>query len=74
MERSKQVILKRIVKDPSICHGAPCVRGTRIHIDVVLDALAEGQTEEEILADYPRLTRQDIAAVLAYAAKAFQPA
>jgi uncharacterized protein (DUF433 family) len=73
MEPREPALLKRIVTDPQVCHGAPCIRGTRIHIDVILDALAEGQTEEEILADYPRLTHQDVAAVLTYAAKAFQP-
>lgn len=72
MDRHKATLLKRIVKDPAVCHGAPCIRGTRVHIDVILDALSEGRSEEEILADYPRLTRQDIAASLAYAREAIE--
>ena len=73
MEHGRQALLKRIARDPKVCHGAPCIRGTRVHIDVILDALAEGLSEEEILADYPRLSQQDIAAALAYAAKSLQP-
>ena len=42
----------RIVVDPDICHGKPCVKGTRIHIDVILDALAAGETVEYVLVKH----------------------
>jgi uncharacterized protein (DUF433 family) len=58
----------RIVADPNICHGKPCVKGTRIMVAVVLDNLAEGMTPEEIAAEYPPLTVADVRAAIAYAA------
>jgi uncharacterized protein (DUF433 family) len=60
---------ERIVIDPAIRFGKPCVRGTRISIGDVLDYLASGMREEEILADFPQLTSDDIRACLAYAAE-----
>jgi uncharacterized protein (DUF433 family) len=57
-----------IVRDPNICHGQATVRGTRIMVTVVLDNLAAGHTETEILAAYPTLTREAIRAAVAYAA------
>jgi uncharacterized protein (DUF433 family) len=60
---------ERISVDPSICHGKPCIRGTRIFISVILDNLAAGISVEEILASYPSLKREDIMAALAYAAE-----
>jgi uncharacterized protein (DUF433 family) len=59
---------QRISVDPAICHGAVCIRGTRIMVSVVLDNLAAGQTADEILASYPTLKREDIQAAIAYAA------
>ena len=61
-------LLKRVTVDPAVCAGKPCVRGTRIYIAVILDALAEGLTPEEIIAHYPSLTSDDIKAAVAYAA------
>ena len=61
--------LSRIVIDPAIRHGKPCIRGTRIPVTTILDLLAGGSTHEEILADYPDLTREDIQAAIAYAAR-----
>jgi len=61
---------ERIVIDPLVCHGKACVRGTRIPVAVVLDNLAQGETAESIVASYPTLTREDVAAVLGYAAAA----
>lgn len=55
--------------DPTICHGQPCIKGTRIMVSVVLDNLAAGIGEDEILAEYPSLTSDDIRAALAYAAE-----
>jgi len=61
-------LLQRIGVDPNVCGGKPCVKGTRIHIAILLDALAEGLTPEQVLDHYPQLTLEDIRAVLAYAA------
>ncbi|HYI09593.1 MAG TPA: DUF433 domain-containing protein [Thermoanaerobaculia bacterium] len=57
-----------IVVDPKICHGQACVAGTRILVSVVLDNLAAGLPEDEILASYPTLTQEAIHACIAYAA------
>ncbi len=59
----------RISVDPAVCHGKPCIRGTRIFISVILDNLAAGQTAEDIIASYPGLELADIRAALAYAAE-----
>ena len=61
--------LERIDIDPAIRFGKPCVRGTRISVGDVLEYLAGGMSEDEILADFPQLTRDDIRACLAYAAE-----
>ena len=61
--------LSRITVIPDVCGGRPCVRGLRIRVKDVLDLLAAGATREEILTDYPYLEAEDIAAVLAFAAK-----
>lgn len=58
----------RIVIDPAMRFGKPTVRGTRITVGDVLSYLAGGMAEDEILADFPSLTRDDIRACLAYAA------
>ncbi|MBI2151062.1 MAG: DUF433 domain-containing protein [Acidobacteria bacterium] len=62
-------LLDRIAMDPAIRFGKPCVRGTRISVGDVLEYLAGGMSEDEILADFPQLTRDDIRACLAYAAE-----
>ena len=59
---------ERISVNPNICHGRPCVRGTRIMVSVVLDNLAAGVKRHEIIASYPGLTDTDLDAALAYAA------
>ena len=58
----------RITISPGIRGGKPCVRGTRITVYDVLEYLAGGMSEEDILADFPSLTREDIRACLAFAA------
>ena len=60
--------LSRITIDPEVRFGKPCVRGTRLTVGDVLSYLASGMTEDEILADFPQLTRNDIRACLAFAA------
>lgn len=59
-------LLQRISVNPNICFGKPCIRGTRIWVSLVLDFLASGMTIEEILEDYPQLTKEDILACVAY--------
>ena len=59
----------RIVINPEVRFGKPCVRGTRITVGDVLSYLASGMREEEILADFPQLKNDDIRACLAYAAE-----
>jgi uncharacterized protein (DUF433 family) len=61
--------LDRISIDPEVRFGKPCVRGTRITVGDVLGYLAAGSSEDQILADFPQLTRDDIRACLAYAAE-----
>jgi uncharacterized protein (DUF433 family) len=62
-------VLNRIVIDPEIRFGKPCVRGTRITVGDVLSYLASGMSENDILADFPQLTRDDVRACLAFAAE-----
>ena len=59
----------RITIDPNICHGKPCIKGTRIIVSVILDNLANGMKEEDILRSYLSLTSEDIQAAIAYAAE-----
>lgn len=60
---------ERITTDPFVCHGKACIKGTRIMASVILDNLAEGVSEEEILKSYPSLVPDDIKAAIAYAAE-----
>ncbi len=52
----------------NVCHGKPCIKGTRIMVSIILDNLAEGLTPEEIVAEYPPLTLENIRNAIAYAA------
>ena len=61
---------ERISIKPTVCHGKPCIKGTRIWASLVLDFLATGSTHEEILREYPHLTVKDIQACIAYGAEA----
>jgi len=58
----------RIVSDPSICSGEPCIKDTRIPVHVILSHLAAGEDYDTILKNFPRLKRDDILASLEYAA------
>lgn len=60
--------LDRITIDPAVRSGKPCIRGLRITVYDILDYLASGMSQEELLADFPDLTPDDIRAVLAFAA------
>ena len=59
----------RITLDPAVCHGKPCVRGLRYPVETLLELLSSGMTIDEVLADYEDLERDDLLAVLAYAAR-----
>lgn len=59
----------RISVDPNVCHGKPCIKGTRVMVSVVLDNLAAGESPDRILAGYPTLEKEDIAAALQYASE-----
>ena len=61
--------LDRIAIDPQVCFGKPCIKGTRIWVSLILDFLANGESEAQILAAYPQLEPDDIRAALAYAAE-----
>ena len=65
-------LLNRITIDPNICHGKPCIRGLRYPVEVILELLSSGMTNEEILADYEDLESDDIRAVLEYATRSVQ--
>ena len=60
-------VLDRITADPEIFGGKPIIRGMRISVELILSLLAQGETAESILDDYPELERDDIRACLAYA-------
>jgi uncharacterized protein (DUF433 family) len=62
-------LLARITIDPAVCHGKPCVRGLRYPVETLLELLSAGMTHDEMLADYPDLERDDLRAVMAYAAR-----
>jgi len=59
---------QRISISREICHGKPCIKGTRIMVSIILDHLKAGQSDAEIIEEYPSLAREDIRAALAYAA------
>jgi len=65
----KENLLEHIEINPQIMMGKPVIKGTRLPVEIVLEKLAYGYTEEDILKDYPFLTRDDIKASLLYAAK-----
>jgi len=60
---------ERIIIDPDICNGRPVVRGTRISVQTVLEFLAAGDAVDDVLAEYPALTREDVQACLDYASR-----
>ena len=64
---NEQQLLERITSNPNIFSGKPIVRGMRISVELVLSLLAQGESSEELLADYPDMVPEDILACLAYA-------
>lgn len=65
----KQELLDRIRLDPRIMVGQPCIRGTRLTVHHILNLLAFGTTIDEIVSEYPGLTRDDVAACLLFASE-----
>ncbi|MBM4047774.1 MAG: DUF433 domain-containing protein [Planctomycetes bacterium] len=59
---------ERISVDPKVCHGQACVKGTRIPVHQIVAMLANGDTIEDLIEEYPSLEREDILACLRYAA------
>lgn len=68
MKQKNSRLLDRIVTNPKICHGKPCIKGTRIMVSIILDYLAAAEPHEEILRQYPTLVEEDIHAAITYAA------
>ena len=62
-------VADRITADPQMCGGRPCVRGMRIRVSDVLDLLANGLTEQEVLAELPDLEMEDVRACLRFASR-----
>ena len=62
-------LLDRVRIDPNVCHGVPCVRGTRIPVYLVVQYLANGDSVDDVLEAHPSLTREDVQGCLAYAAE-----
>jgi uncharacterized protein (DUF433 family) len=66
---TRDEIAKHISIDPNVCFGKPVIRGTRIWVSLLVDNLAEGVSQDELLQAYPQLTREDVNAALAFAAE-----
>jgi uncharacterized protein (DUF433 family) len=65
-------LLSRITLDPEICHGKPIIRNTRYMVEGIIEYMAGGDSVEDIITEFPELTREDILACLAFAARAIQ--
>jgi len=68
MSGAAQNLEDRIVRDPKVCGGDPIFKNTRVTLRTVLASLAAGDTTDEILADFPALSSEDIQAAIAFAA------
>lgn len=66
---TREQLARHISVDPKVCFGRPVIRGTRIWVSLILDNLAEGVDEDELLQAYPQLTHEDVRAALAFAAE-----
>ncbi|MBN8568255.1 MAG: DUF433 domain-containing protein [Ignavibacteria bacterium] len=65
----EQNLLDRITVNQDVCHGKPTIRNMRYTVEMILDLLSAGMTNEEIIKDYPSLNKEDIMASLAYASR-----
>jgi uncharacterized protein (DUF433 family) len=66
---ARNVPFERISIDPNVCHGQACVKGTRIPVHQIVRMMANGDAVDDLLAEYPTLSREDIMACLDYAAE-----
>ncbi|HAD03464.1 MAG: antitoxin [Desulfuromonadales bacterium GWD2_61_12] len=66
------MLTERLTVNPEILGGKPIIKGTRMTVEFILELLASGIAEDEVLRDYPHLTREDIQACLSYAAHALR--
>jgi uncharacterized protein (DUF433 family) len=66
---TREELLSRISINPNVCFGKPCIRGHRIWVSLILDYLASGKSQSELLAEYPGLEEADIRACIAYGAE-----
>jgi uncharacterized protein (DUF433 family) len=62
-------MFSRIVSNPAVLHGKPCVKGTRLSVEFILELLASGATRAEIVKAYPELSEEDVAEAIRYAAQ-----
>jgi uncharacterized protein (DUF433 family) len=72
LPRIERIKMDRIIANPKILGGKPVIKGTRIAVEFILELLASGVGESEILQDYPHLSKDDISACLRYAAKSLK--
>ncbi len=66
---TRDELLSRITINPNVCFGKPCIRGHRIWVSLILDFLASGMSVEEVVDEYPDLSREDVLACIAYGAE-----
>lgn len=66
---TEKELLDRIAVDPKIMLGKPVIKGTRLPVEIIIEKVAYGAAFDEIMRDYPFLTKEDIKAALLYAAK-----
>jgi uncharacterized protein (DUF433 family) len=69
MAMTKSELLARISVSQDMCFGKPCIRGHRIWVSMVLDLLASGLSIDDVLAEYPGITKEDVLACIAYGAE-----
>ena len=67
-EKKARNLSERIIRDPAVCGGEPIYKGTRVPLRTVLASLADGDSVDEVLADFPSLTSEDVLATIAFAA------
>ena len=61
-----------VIVDPKVLVGKPVIRGTRISVELLMDRLADGWSREQILESYPRVTREDVLAAIAFVTEVFR--
>jgi uncharacterized protein (DUF433 family) len=69
-QNENEEFFTRITSDPRVCGGRPCIKGTRMRVSDLVEMMAHGATPAEIVVDFPYITERDIAASLAFAARA----